>query len=48
MIATDTATLPELLWRDLTVEQAEAAGTLAIEGSRRAARRLLGLFGAHG
>ena len=46
VIATDTATLPELLWRDLTVEQAEGADTLAIEGSRRAARRFLGLFGA--
>jgi hypothetical protein len=39
-----TTTLPELLWRDLTVERAEEAGTLAIEGSRRAARRFLGLF----
>jgi DNA-binding HxlR family transcriptional regulator len=47
VIATDTATLPELLWRDLTVERAERAGRLAIEGSRRAARRFLGLFGAH-
>ena len=46
VIATDTATLPELLWRDLTVERAERAGTLAIEGSRRAARRFLSLFGA--
>jgi DNA-binding HxlR family transcriptional regulator len=45
VIATDTATLPELLWRDLTVEGAEQNGTLAIEGSRRAARRFLGLFG---
>jgi DNA-binding HxlR family transcriptional regulator len=47
VIATDTATLPELLWRGLTVERAERADTLAIEGSRRAARRFLGLFGAH-
>ncbi len=44
VIATDTATLPELLWRDMQVEQAEKAGTLEIEGSRRAARRFLGLF----
>ena len=44
VIATDTATLPELLWRDLPVEEAEKAGALEIEGSRRAARRFLGLF----
>ena len=47
VVATDTATLPELLWRDQTVERAERAGTLTIEGNHRAARRLLGLFGAH-
>jgi DNA-binding HxlR family transcriptional regulator len=47
VIATDTVTLPELLWRDLTVDDAERAGTLEISGSRRAARRFLGLFGAH-
>ncbi len=44
VIATDTVTLPEVLWRDLKVDEAERAGTLAIEGSRRAARRFLGLF----
>lgn len=44
VIATDTVTLPKVLWRDLTVDQAERAGTLAIEGSRRATRRFLGLF----
>lgn len=43
-IATDTTTLPELLWRELTIEQAEKRGTLAIDGSRRAARRFLRLF----
>lgn len=44
VIATDTATLPEVLWRDLAVEDAEADGRLAIQGSRRAARRFLKLF----
>ena len=44
VLATDTDTLPELLWRDLPIERAEEAGTLEIEGSRRAARRFLGLF----
>lgn len=44
VIATDTATLPEVLWRGRTLEEAEAAGTMAVEGSRRAARRLLRLF----
>lgn len=47
VIVTDTVTLPELLWRDLEVEQAERSESLTIEGSRRAARRFLGLFGAH-
>jgi DNA-binding HxlR family transcriptional regulator len=46
VISTDTVTLPELLWRDLKVEQAEEAGTLAIDGSRREARRFLALFGS--
>ena len=46
VIATDTVTLPELLWRDRTLEDAERAGNLAIDGSRRAARRFLGLFSA--
>ncbi len=46
VIATNTVTLPEVLWRDLTLEEAERAGTLSIEGSRRAARRFLGLFSA--
>ena len=44
VIATNTVTLPEVLWRDLTLEEAERAGTLSIEGSRRAAplpRRVL-------
>jgi len=43
-LVTDTATLPGLLWRDVPIERAEANGTLAIEGSRRAARKFLKLF----
>ena len=39
VIATDTATLPELLWRDLTVEQAEAPARWR---SRAAAARRAG------
>jgi DNA-binding HxlR family transcriptional regulator len=46
VLSTDTQTLPELLWRGLPVEQAERAGGLEIEGSRRAARRFLTLFRA--
>lgn len=46
VITTDTATLPELLWRDLTLEEAERTDTVVIEGSRRAARRFLRLFSA--
>ena len=48
VVATDTATLPELLWRELPVEQAESAGRLTVEGSRRAARRFLKLFASSG
>ena len=43
VIATDTSTLPELLWRDLQVEQAEDAGTLRSKAAAKA-RRFLGLF----
>ena len=46
VLASDTTTLPQVLWHGLALEDAERTGTLAIEGSRRAARQFLRLFAA--
>lgn len=43
-IATDPATLVNVLWHGRDLVDAERAGEMAIEGDRRAARRFLGLF----
>ena len=43
-IATDPATLANVLWHGRELEDAEAAGEMALAGDRRAARRFLALF----
>ena len=43
-IATDPGTLATVLWHGRRLSDALRAGDVAIEGSRAAARRLLGLF----
>jgi DNA-binding HxlR family transcriptional regulator len=45
VIATGPETLSELLWRGRDLTAAERAGDVEVGGSRRAARRFLGLFG---
>jgi DNA-binding HxlR family transcriptional regulator len=44
IIDTDPATLATVLWHGRGLDEARRAGDLAIEGDRRAATRLLGLF----
>jgi DNA-binding HxlR family transcriptional regulator len=44
VIATDTKTLPELLFEGRELAQAIRAGDIEIEGSKRAVERFLGLF----
>ena len=43
-IETDPATLSAVLWHRRLLAEAERSGELAIEGSRPAVTRLLGLF----
>ncbi|HEX6116454.1 MAG TPA: helix-turn-helix domain-containing protein [Solirubrobacterales bacterium] len=43
-LATDPGTFAALLWQGLDLTAAEAAGSAAVEGDRRAAKRFLGLF----
>jgi hypothetical protein len=44
IIDTDPATLATVLWHGRDLAAAERAGELAIEGDRRAVKRLLTLF----
>jgi DNA-binding HxlR family transcriptional regulator len=44
VIEGDPGALATVLWHDRALEDAEAAGQLAVEGDRRAAKRFLGLF----
>jgi DNA-binding HxlR family transcriptional regulator len=44
VIATDTQTLPELLFEGRELDEAMRAGDIGIEGSKRAVERFLGLF----
>jgi DNA-binding HxlR family transcriptional regulator len=44
VLETDATTLGELLWRGLELDDAVSSGTLAVSGSKPAARRFLELF----
>lgn len=43
-IATDAATMAEVLWHDRPLAEAMRSGEIEIEGDRQAVRRFLGLF----